>query len=110
MKRNGFFAFLLGGLIGAVLGLLYAPRSGEETRQMLTDEGQELANKALTAIQDAQDSALTRIQEAQTRLETVNQDTRERIEKLQGIAKNTIEEQKESLVKGYADAKEVVTE
>ena len=28
-------AFLLGGLIGAVLGLLFAPQSGEESRRMI---------------------------------------------------------------------------
>ncbi len=36
-RRGGsvFGAFLLGGLIGAVLGLLFAPRSGVETREIL---------------------------------------------------------------------------
>ena len=35
------FAFLLGGAVGAILGLLYAPRPGKETREMLGEKSQE---------------------------------------------------------------------
>lgn len=108
--KTGFFAFLLGGTIGAVIGLLYAPQSGEETRKVLTDKGQDLTNEAVTSIKEAQNTAMTTIQEAQTRLESLNQETKERLTKLQEIAKHTMQEQKESLVKGYSNAKEVVTE
>jgi gas vesicle protein len=31
-------AFLLGGLVGAVLVLLFAPRSGKETRDMIAEK------------------------------------------------------------------------
>ena len=112
MKRQngiGFWAFLLGGLIGGALGLLYAPRSGEETRKILSDEGQEIADKAVSSIREAQDSAMAVIQEAQTRVENLNQQTRDRLEKLQEIAKNTWHTQKDSLRKGYSNAKEVVS-
>jgi gas vesicle protein len=39
-RRGGsvFGAFLLGGLIGAVLALLFAPRSGQETREILSEK------------------------------------------------------------------------
>ena len=30
-------AFLIGGATGAVLALLFAPRSGEETRELISD-------------------------------------------------------------------------
>jgi len=47
-RRGGsvFGAFLLGGLVGAVLGLLFAPRTGEETREMLTDKANEYWGQA----------------------------------------------------------------
>jgi len=108
--KTGFFAFLFGGLIGAAIGLLYAPRSGEETRQLLKDESDEMLNKAVTSAREVQDSAKSTIQDAQTRLETFNQDTKERLTKIQEIAKSTIGEQKESLEKGYSKAREVVIE
>ena len=53
---NKFGAFLAGGLAGAVVALLYAPRSGQETRAMVTDkmsaawgEAQDVATK-ITAL------------------------------------------------------------
>jgi gas vesicle protein len=35
---NAFLAFLLGGMTGAALALLYAPRTGRDTREMLGDK------------------------------------------------------------------------
>ena len=47
-RRGGsvFMAFLLGGLFGAVLGLLFAPRSGKETRDMIADKSGEYWGQA----------------------------------------------------------------
>ena len=57
---NKFGAFLAGGLAGAVVALLYAPRSGQETRAMVTDkmsaawgEAQELGSQAGANMQHA---------------------------------------------------------
>ena len=50
---NKVGTFLIGGLVGAAVALLYAPRSGYETRAMVTDkmnaawgEAQELGAQA----------------------------------------------------------------
>lgn len=42
-RRGGsvFGAFLLGGLVGAALGILFAPRSGKDTRDMIADKAEE---------------------------------------------------------------------
>jgi len=40
-----FVAFLSGALVGAGAALLFAPRSGKETRQLLADYGCELKDK-----------------------------------------------------------------
>jgi gas vesicle protein len=109
-KGNGFGAFLIGGLIGGAIGLLYAPRSGRETRQILAGEGQDMVDKAVASIREAQDNALATISETQTRLDALNIEAKERIRKLQEIAENTLYEQKQSLIKGYSDVKKVVKE
>ena len=95
-KKSGFFTFLAGGLIGAAVAILYAPRSGEETRQILTSNSQEIKEKAVKSIQEVQDSALIAIEEAQMRFETLNQETKERFVKLQGNGKKNMEVQQES--------------
>ncbi len=38
--------FVVGGLVGAALGILYAPRRGEETREEIAKSFQELRDKA----------------------------------------------------------------
>ena len=48
MRNGGDFlkGFLLGGLIGSVIALLYAPKSGKETREEISQKAEELAHKA----------------------------------------------------------------
>lgn len=40
-RGNGFMWFLAGLGLGALVGVLYAPRSGRETRQALVDAAQD---------------------------------------------------------------------
>ena len=59
--------FLLGGVIGAAIALLFAPQSGEETVSMVREKGIELRDKvgelrpedAKRAIKQAFDEAVT---------------------------------------------------
>ena len=55
-RRGGsvFGAFLLGGLVGAVLGLLFAPRSGKETRDMIAEQGRRVLGRGRRALRDRQ--------------------------------------------------------
>jgi gas vesicle protein len=44
MSLGKFLAgFAVGGAIGAIAGILLAPKSGEETRQMLADSAKDMA-------------------------------------------------------------------
>ena len=56
---NSFVWFLAGLGIGAVVGVLYAPRSGEETREVLLSKAQEgrerVRHQARRARQQAED-------------------------------------------------------
>jgi gas vesicle protein len=66
--RNGasgvILSFLLGGLAGAALAILFAPRSGRETREMLgekmrdgAERGREFREKAVTRSREILDDA-----------------------------------------------------
>jgi gas vesicle protein len=49
--------FFLGGMIGAVAALLVAPKTGRETREILTERGNEVAKRAQEMANDAQGRA-----------------------------------------------------
>jgi gas vesicle protein len=60
--------FIVGGLSGAVVALLFAPQSGEDTRTMIKDKSIELRDKAqasaegaMAKAEDAMDSVRTKI-------------------------------------------------
>ena len=47
MSVSRFLAgFIVGGAIGAVAGILLAPKSGEETRKILADTAQDMVKRA----------------------------------------------------------------
>ncbi len=47
MSVSRFLAgFIVGGAIGAVAGILLAPRSGEETRKLLKDTAEDMTRRA----------------------------------------------------------------
>jgi len=48
-----FVGVLFGGLIGAVVAILFAPQSGVETRQMIRDKSIELKDQAADYAQQA---------------------------------------------------------
>ena len=50
-------ALHIGGVVGAVMGLLLAPQSGEETREMLARNSEELKNKAEKTVKEIQGKA-----------------------------------------------------
>ena len=53
---GGYLAALaIGALAGAGIALLYAPRSGKETRKLIADKGRALKDQATDAIEDARD-------------------------------------------------------
>jgi gas vesicle protein len=49
--------FLLGGVIGAVAGLLLAPRPGREMREMLAERSEEFRRRAQEVASEAQGRA-----------------------------------------------------
>ena len=54
---NGFLWFLAGLGVGAVVGVLYAPHSGEETRDVLRSKAQEGSEKARQQARRAREQA-----------------------------------------------------
>lgn len=73
MSKNKSFMFAMGliaGVVGGlVAGVLYAPKSGEESRRELKDAACELYEKNSPAIKDAKKQALENIDLMKYKLE-----------------------------------------
>jgi gas vesicle protein len=80
--RDEFGAFLVGfivgGLTGAVVALLFAPQSGEETRAMIKDKSIELRDKAQQSAEETLARAEAAAQEARARADELAKQLRER--------------------------------
>ena len=80
--RDEFGAFLVGfivgGLTGAVVSLLFAPQSGEDTRAMIKDKSIELRDKASASAEAALARAEAAAAEARARADELAADLRAR--------------------------------
>lgn len=66
MSAGKFLAgFIVGGALGALTGILLAPQSGEETRELLCDASKDVVNKTDKTVKDIQDKADTVVSELQ---------------------------------------------
>lgn len=84
-----FLGTIFGAAIGTVVGLLIAPRSGEETRAMIADKAYDLRDKALDAygqgvsyIQDRIDEYKPYVEQTTEELKSKLNLARERMDKV----------------------------
>lgn len=85
-ERDEFGAFLVGfvvgGLSGAIVALLFAPQSGEETRALIKDKSIELRDKAQMTAEEALARAEQLAADARARAEELANEARARAEDL----------------------------
>ena len=81
MSVGKFFAgFLIGGAVGAIAGLLLAPQSGEETRDMIAQKSSDLYDKTEDSLKEIKDRAEVVVEDIQKKGD-------ELISKIQGMLK-----------------------
>ena len=59
-EGNGLFYFLAGTAVGAALGVLFAPRAGDETREQLADWVKERKDKGSELLHKVKDESLAK--------------------------------------------------
>lgn len=66
MSAGKFLAgFIVGGALGALAGVLLAPQTGEETRELLCDASKDVAKKTDKTVKEIQDKADTVVSDLQ---------------------------------------------
>lgn len=98
-------SFLIGGLVGAGLALLFAPQSGKKTRRDITRFTKNVAGEAKDMVEDAAESVQDLVDKVSDKLSVlasyrkeITDDTRKKfIRTLENVQK-TIEKQKDKLI------------
>lgn len=90
-KGHTFLAFLLGGVVGAGIALLYAPASGAETRKRIKE-----------GVSGARDMAEEKLDEAKEKLDEV----KETLAEGAGKVKKMFEDKKAEVTAAYEAGRE----
>ncbi|MBP3820270.1 YtxH domain-containing protein [bacterium] len=80
--------FIVGGAIGAIAGILLAPKSGKETREMLVNSAQEMAKRADETAKQIQSKADDAVSELQKRGEEIKNKLQDLITKQKDANEN----------------------
>lgn len=96
-ERSGFGYFLLGLGLGVAAGVLWAPRPGQETRQLLADKAGEGADYLKSRAQEGTDYLKSRAQEGTDYVRQRTGDLKDSASDLYEKGKSTISRQKENL-------------
>jgi gas vesicle protein len=73
----------IGGLIGVVLGILYAPKSGKETRDDIARKADELLGKAKEEYENAVEKSKTAYETAVKHLKGLEISAKEKVEEVE---------------------------
>jgi gas vesicle protein len=66
--------FCAGAIIGGLVGMLYAPRPGKETRQLWKNKAEETLEDALAVAEQARDQATERVKKAKAAIVAAKRD------------------------------------
>ena len=85
MSKKGLGKFVLGAAVGAGLGILFAPRSGKETRKMLKDKMDDLVKKAKELDkEEVKEAVIAKINEIKEGIKNLDKETAIELAKKQG--------------------------
>ena len=95
MAKGLLIGFLAGGVVGAVIGLLYAPKSGRELRSDLKKKASDLADDAGEFIRVAKTKGAGFVQHGKSRSEQLVSETKEKAEHILDDAERMLSDIKE---------------
>ncbi len=92
-------SFFIGGLVGAGVALLMAPKAGEETREKIKGLAEDLRHKAEGVIEEAKTKAEGVIGDVRARATSAVEKGKELLEEKKSIISTAIEAGKEAYTK-----------
>jgi gas vesicle protein len=102
-SAGSFFAgILIGGLTGAVAAMLLAPRSGQETRDLIQNKGIELRDEAT-------DTTESMVEQVRRKGRQISTDISEKVEVLKQRGEKLIEEKLDDLYNALPNEKTEVS-
>jgi len=102
MKDNGYssgsvlLSFLLGGVVGAGLALLFAPQSGRETRQKIKDLTDDVKEKSAEYVNQVKEKAASMVEDGKGYYDEKKSILKSAVE----AGKEAYEKEKEKYAKG----------
>ncbi len=81
--KVGYFAsgLILGGVIGSIVGILYAPDSGKRTRKRIYRKSDELVDDVVKYAHQSRDKAEEIVEDGKKRVEELIEETRSLLKK-----------------------------
>jgi gas vesicle protein len=98
----------IGGLIGAVLGILYAPKSGKETREDIARKTEDLMARAREEYELALEKSKKAYEAAVKRLKEAEISAKEKVEEVESKVEELTERGKETLLEGKGRLKRAI--
>ena len=85
-------AFLLGGIVGAVLGLLFSPRSGRENREFIAAKTDEYWGEGKQFYETSRAKVLDETEEMRVKIDAARERLKEQVDMVTQQAKGKIQE------------------
>ncbi|GAB4300107.1 MAG: YtxH domain-containing protein [Ignavibacteriaceae bacterium] len=108
VSKGLIIGFLAGSITGAVLALLYAPKSGRELRTDIKHKADEYLDEADKYISEAKDKAKELINDGKKKSEKLISEAKQKSEELLKDAEKVFNDAKSKAGKLYSDGKTLI--